>query len=150
MHKQVWFFFLAITTNPGFCLCSLCFIPHHVWLLPAQVMHSMFVGFTVRWCVCTRGWSGCYNQCRAWNMASRWGSPDVAAGDPFWDFTRVRTWLVEKTDLCEAVDGASVVFFFCFFTAMWFQFCLFPSDSAAVQSHPRRTLMVKLVKNMAN
>lgn len=41
-------------------------------------------------------------------------------------------------------------FFVFFFTAMWFQFCLFPSDSAAVQSHPRRTLMVKLVKNMAN
>lgn len=46
----------------------------------------------------------------------------------------------------------SLCCFFCvfFFTAMWFQFCLFPSDSAAVQSHPRRTLMVKLVKNMAN
>ena len=105
------------------CLFPLCFIPHHVWLLPAQVMHSMFVGFSVRRCVCTRGWSGCYNQCWAWNMASRWGSPGVAAGDPFWDFTGSKhDWW--RRQISVKLSMELLVFCF-FFTMMWFQFCLF-------------------------
>lgn len=132
------------------CLCSLCFIPHHVWLLPAQVMHSMFVGFTVRWCVCTRGWSGCYNQCRV-----------LKHGEPVRISRRGCRWSLLRLHPGQNMTGGEdrslwscrwslCCFFVFFFTAMWFQFCLFPSDSAAVQSHPRRTLMVKLVKNMAN